>query len=97
MAGGILFYSVYLILRAEGEKRIIIGKISRRPTSISRARIIFEKIEYDAKFPEGPTAPMPGPILLRHATVAVIFVSIDSPSTDIRSTDAIIIAIYIEK
>ena len=54
---------------------MINGNISSRPRSIAKDRISFERGEYPAKLDAGPTAPNPGPTLLKQADTAVKFVS----------------------
>ena len=56
------------------------GNISSLPRSIAKERSSFEKGEYAKKLDAGPTASRPGPILLKHAIVAVKFVSIENGS-----------------
>ena len=51
------------------------GKISRRPSSIAKDKIIFEKPEYAAKFDAGPQAPNAGPTLLKQVAAVVKWVS----------------------
>ena len=52
------------------------GKISSLPRSIAKERRYFENILYPEKERVGPTAPRPGPILLKQAVAALKLVSI---------------------
>ena len=47
------------------------GKISKRPASISNINTYLEKTEKFAKLPVGPTISSPGPILFSVAATAV--------------------------
>ena len=60
------------------------GKISSLPRSIAKERRTFAGAEYAAKLPIGPTSASPGPILLKHATVAVKFASKLKGSREIK-------------
>src|SRR5699024_725982 len=51
-------------LHVFGDNKIKTGKISRRPIIIINDKTTLINGEYIEKFPPGPTAPKPGPILL---------------------------------
>ena len=78
---------LYLPFQVRGERRISIGKTSRRPISISRVKTIFDSTENEAKLPVGPTTSRPGPILLSVAATAVKLVVKLLPSRLTKSTD----------
>ena len=59
----------------DGENSTKRGKISSLPSSIAKESTIFENDEYILKFAVGPTRDNPGPILLKQAAAAEIFVS----------------------
>ena len=59
----------------DGESSSKMGKISRRPTSITNDSNNLEAAENDPKFPKGPTNSSPGPMLLIHEATAVKFVT----------------------
>ena len=84
-------YETHLFLLKTDAKSTIIGIISSRPISITAERSSFEKAEYPAKLPTGPTASSPGPILLIHEMTAVALVVNEKPSTEIRRMDETII------
>ena len=66
---------------------MIKGKISNRPKSMAPERTILERFVYAAKFPVGPTAPNPGPMLLKQAVTAEKLVSNPNGSKEtIRKT-----------
>lgn len=71
-------------LCSKGDKKIIIGYISKRPISIAALNMILDKLENIAKLPNGPHNPNPGPILPRHAKTEDIVVSISKLSKDTR-------------
>ena len=56
------------------------GKISKRPMSMARERTTLLRGEKAAKFSIGPTAPRPGPTLLRQVSAAVKDVVRSNPS-----------------
>ena len=56
------------------------GKISRRPTSMSKDSSSLDHQEKAEKFPMGPTTSRPGPMLLMHAVRAVKVVTMSKPS-----------------
>ena len=58
----------------DGANSRSIGKTSRRPASISNIITHFDMAEKPEKLPVGPTAPSPGPMLLKVAATAVKFV-----------------------
>ena len=62
--------------------RASMGKISRRPNSISIVRITLEKALYAAKELVGPTSARPGPMLLKQANTAEMFASTENPSSE---------------
>jgi hypothetical protein len=66
----------------DGVKIRIMGNISSLPRSIAKESRSFAGAEYAAKLAAGPTAPRPGPILLKHARVAVKFVSKSNGSNE---------------
>ena len=67
---------IYLFFAQEtGARAIIIGKISSLPSSIPKESAIFANAEKPPKPPAGPTAPKPGPTLLKQVTAAVRLVS----------------------
>ena len=57
----------FYIRHVRGEKSRIRGINSKRPAIIPKDKTIFEKLLKSAKFPFGPTADKPGPILLKVA------------------------------
>lgn len=59
-------YRTFYFFHNEGDKSISIGKISKRPTNISKDKTILEIHERLEKLPVGPTIPNPGPTLLIH-------------------------------
>ena len=68
----------------EGRNRSRMGKISRRPMSITRESKSLEAAESIWKFEAGPTSPRPGPTLLRQVTVAEREDSRGMPSNESR-------------
>lgn len=67
-----------------------IGMISNLPKSISSDSMIFENDEKAEKLLIGPTASIPGPILLRHAITALRLVSTLKSSNEMSRHDAIV-------
>ena len=79
----------YLFVHVDGINAIIMGSISSLPKSIAKDNTIFDAPEYAEKFPAGPTSfPSPGPTLLKHVTVAVMFVSRSMGSNRLISANA---------
>ena len=76
---------------------MIIGIISRRPTSIVNDRIILEKPENPEKLPIGPTTSSPGPTLLMQVITDVKLVSKLNPSMEISKNADNNIEIYTTK
>jgi hypothetical protein len=65
------------------------GKISRRPTSMSIDKMILLKMVKPAKLLVGPTVPKPGPTLLRVVTTELMpesmpFVPLNDLSKDTK-------------
>ena len=61
----------YFLRQVLPEKRTRIGKISRRPASISKLRTSLDRVLKALKLQVGPTASRPGPMLLKQASTAV--------------------------
>ena len=72
----------------EGANSNSIGKISKRPTSMSKDSSSLERGEKDEKFPMGPTTSRPGPTLLMQVAteVKVVTRSISSRDTSRQET-----------
>ena len=68
--------------QVEGENRRSMGKISKRPMIMQRARAALERPEKALKFPMGPTISRPGPTLLTEARAAVTVVVKENPSRE---------------
>jgi hypothetical protein len=73
------------------------GNTSSLPRSIANDNIIFENPEYSAKLAAGPTSASPGPILLKHATEAVKFVSNPKGSKESSRKANIMQSVYTAK
>ena len=65
-----------------------LGKISNRPTSMSKIRTSLLQLEKTEKFPVGPTSERPGPTLLMAVVTAVKFVTASRFSKLSNTTDA---------
>ena len=84
------FLTLFL-LHTPGESMKRIGKISRRPSSISIDITNFENGVKELKFPVGPTTSRPGPMLLNVAMTADTVVGMPLPSKEMIRIDTIMI------
>ena len=64
------------------------GKISSRPASMSKHRTALDRSDSPAKEAAGPTAPRPGPMLLRVAKTEETVVEASKLSREMRSMEA---------
>ena len=77
------FFFIQFLSHVEGEKARNIGKISSLPRSIATDRSTFDGALNTLNDDIGPTAPSPGPILLKQAEVAENAVSKSNGSSEI--------------
>ena len=75
--------SHYCFRQVPGENNNSIGKISRRPASMSNINTSFDITENSEKLLAGPTPPIPGPMLLKVAATAVNVVSVSYTHLDV--------------
>ena len=81
----------------EGAKSRSMGKISSRPTSMSKDSSSLENAEKEEKLPMGPTISRPGPTLLIQVATAVNTVTRSICSRDTSRQETVKIAMYITK
>ena len=70
----------YLFVQVPLENNAKIGKISNLPANISIISTSFEKRLKPPKLQVGPTASKPGPMLLKQARTAEMFVPVEKLS-----------------
>ena len=78
----------YFLAQVLGRRSTKRGKISSRPASMSRHRTALDRSDSPAKEAAGPTAPRPGPMLLRVARTEEMVVEASKLSRDTKSMEA---------